>query len=119
MTVTDERTDVVGTVRDYFDGWFDGDVERMRQALHPDLAKRAPERAGLNETSAAWMIDATSRGVGKRNDPDERRIEIVVDDIGEKIASVTVRGAIYLEYVHLIRTDDGWKIVNTLWEPAR
>ena len=28
-------------VRDYFEGWFDGDAARMERALHPELAKRS------------------------------------------------------------------------------
>ena len=34
----------------------------------------------------------------------------------EDIASVTVRSAVYHEYVQLVRTSDGWKIANTLWQ---
>jgi hypothetical protein len=30
------------------------------------------------------------------------------------IANVTVRSAVYREYVQLARTRDGWKIVNAL-----
>ena len=40
MTTTDEQA-IEATVRDYFEGWFDGDAERMERALHPQLAKRA------------------------------------------------------------------------------
>jgi len=29
-----------------------------------------------------------------------------------------VRSAVYREYVHLVRTTDGWKIVNTLYTTA-
>ena len=32
---------VVATVRDYFEGWFDGDPVRMERALHKDLAANA------------------------------------------------------------------------------
>jgi len=31
---------IVGTVLDYFEGWFQGDAIRMERALHPELAKR-------------------------------------------------------------------------------
>jgi hypothetical protein len=32
------------------------------------------------------------------------------------IASVVVRSPVYREYLHLVRTDDGWKILNALWD---
>lgn len=123
MTV-DERAAaeaaVVDAVLDYFEGWFDGDATRMERALHPDLAKRAlePDGRSLDETTAAWMVDATGRGVGRDRDPGDRQIEVTVEDIHATIASATVRSAVYREYVHLARTANGWKIVNTLWAPT-
>jgi hypothetical protein len=34
----------------------------------------------------------------------------------EDIATVTVTSAIYVDYLQLARTRDGWKIVNVLWD---
>jgi hypothetical protein len=118
MTPADEEA-VVACVLDYFEGWFDGDAGRMERALHADLAKRSPTDDGaLDETTAAWMIDATGRGVGRDRDPGDRRIEVAVEDVHGAIANVTVRSAVYREYVQLARTEDGWRIVNTLWAPS-
>jgi hypothetical protein len=120
MTV-DERTAadtaVVDAVLDYFEGWFDGDAGRIERALHPGLAKRGFEKDGrtLDETTAEWMIDATARGVGGSRDPGDRQIEVEVEDVYGTIANVTVRSAVYREYVQLALTPEGWKIVNTLW----
>ena len=36
-------------------------------------------------------------------------------DVHGAIASATVRSAVYREYVQLVRTPEGWKIVNALW----
>jgi hypothetical protein len=55
----------------------------------------------------------TAAGVGK---PDAGAIEITIADVGEEIASVTVLGGPYHEYVHLVRTADGWKVANAIWE---
>jgi hypothetical protein len=109
---------IVDAALDYFEGWFDGDAGRMERALHPDLAKRSLEKDGqkLNETTAEWMIDATARGVGRERDPGDRRIEVDVEDVHGTIANATVHSAVYREYVQLVRTREGWKIVNTLWE---
>ena len=120
MTVDERATAevaIVNTVLDYFEGWFDGDAARMERALHPGLAKRslAQDRRTLNETTADWMIDATGRGVGRERDPGDRQIEVEVEDVYGTIASATVRSAVYREYVQLVRTGDGWKIVNALW----
>jgi hypothetical protein len=109
---------VVDTVLDYFEGWFDGDAGRMERALHPDLAKRSLEKDGrrLSKTTAQWMIDATTRGLGRERDSGDRRIAVEVEDVYGTIAHATVRSAVYREYVQLVRTPEGWKIVNALWE---
>jgi hypothetical protein len=58
------------------------------------------------------MIVMTSQGVGRA---DAGEVEIMIDDVHEDIASVTVIGGPYYEYLHLVRTNDGWKIANALW----
>jgi hypothetical protein len=112
---TAEEAAIVAAVLDYFEGWFGGNAGRMERALHPALAKRSLEQDGrtLNETTAEWMIDATTRGLGRARDPGE--IEVEVEDVHEDIASATVRSAVYREYVQLVRTRDGWKVANVLW----
>ena len=108
-------------ILDYFEGWFDGDAARMKRALHPELAKRpgavSDSVAGrLGTLTAQQMIERTKQGVGKTRDVPDRRIEVDVVDVFGDIASATVRSTVYHEYVHLVRTPDGWKIVNTLWQ---
>lgn len=109
-TVTEQQA-VTATVLDYFEGWFNGDVERMDRALHPALAKRSFElkRTVTKEQMVAW----TAEGEAKSEDPGNIEVEVV--DVYGTIASAVVRSAVYREYVHLVRTDEGWKIVNALW----
>jgi hypothetical protein len=106
-------------VRDYYEGWYDSDPARMERALHPSLAKRGlgqmldPERPQV--TTAQRMIEMTASGEGE-SDGADRTLDIEVDDLYQDIASVTVRAAVYHEYIQLARTPDGWKIVNVLWQ---
>jgi hypothetical protein len=107
---------ITQVARDYFEGWFEGDAVRMKGALHPDLVKRrAGEELGI--TTKERMVELTRRGEGK-GEAGDGRLEIVVEDVRGDIASVTVRSAPYYEYLHLVRTRDGWKIANALWQPA-
>ena len=102
--------------RDYFESWFDADEARMDRVLHPDLVKR---RAGdeLGVTTKERMLELTRDGEG-REDAANRSLEITVDTVGAQIASGTVRSAVYHEVIQLVRTSDGWRIANALWEPA-
>lgn len=115
-----DRELITQTVLDYFEGWFDGDSERMQRALHHDLVKRSPgddQAASLGITTSQQMVEWTELGEGKAYAAD-RHIEIEIQDVYEDIASVLVRSAPYHEYLHLVRTRDGWKIANALWRPT-
>jgi hypothetical protein len=114
VTAADEEA-IVRCILDYFEGWFEGDPERMRRALHPGLAKRALSGEGLDEDSAQGMIDLTAAGGGRRHDSEARRIKVQVVEIYGDIATAVVDSDVYREYLHLVRVDDGWKIVNALW----
>ena len=107
-----DRAAIVATALDYFEGWFDGDAERIDRALHPELVKRGPKRVVTKEQMVAW----TAEGEGKAEDPGPgRRIDVTVVDVHANIASAVVHSDVYREYLHLVRTDDGWKIVGALW----
>jgi hypothetical protein len=116
-----DEDEISAVALDYFDGWFDGDVTRMRRALHPELVKR-PGRVdhsvagALGTLTAQQMIDRTAAGVGRTRDVPDRAIEVEVVDSHGDIASAVVRSAVYHEYLHLVHTRAGWKIVNTLWQ---
>ena len=126
-----DRQAIVDVVHDYFDGWFEGDPVRMERALHLGLAKRAPMAAllalgargdrdpdSLDEDTRQTMVEATRQGIGatRATTPEDRAIEVEIVDVYDWIASVTVRSSIYHEYLHLVRTSNGWKIVNALWQ---
>ena len=115
-----DRAAIVATALDYFEGWFDGDAERMERALHPELAKRSlgqvdPDSPELRSVTKEQMVEWTLAGAGKTDNPSGAPIDVEVIDVHGNIATVVVRSSVYREYLQLIRTGDGWKIVNALW----
>jgi hypothetical protein len=120
MSTVTEQELITRAVLDYMEGWFDGDAARMERAVHWDLVKRRPgedQAASLGVTTAERMVELTMRGEGKAVAAD-RRIDVEIVDVYEDVASVTVRTTPYHEYLHLVRTHDGWKIANVLWRPT-
>jgi Putative lumazine-binding len=114
-----DRKAITATALDYYEGWFDGDADRMTRALHPELAKRGiVPGGGLDTDTARTMIDATAAGVGRSRDVADRDIRIRVDDVHGDIATATITSAVYVDYVHLVRLDGRWQIVNALWARA-
>lgn len=119
----DDAAAIRSCLLDYFEGWFDGDAARMDRALHPGLAKHAlaqgPTRAeALDLTTKDEMVDATRLGRGRDRDVPDRAIQVDIAAVSGDIASVIVHSAVYVEYVLLARTSEGWRITGTLWRWA-
>jgi hypothetical protein len=108
---------VLATALDYFEGWYDADLARIDRALHPQLVKRSPGQVGENPsiTTKERMLDLV-RGGGGADDKTDHPIEVTVVDIHHDIATAVVRSAQYREYLHLLRTPQGWRIVNAFWD---
>src|SRR5262245_21574500 len=115
-----QRASIISTIRDdYYGGWFEGDAARMARAVHPALAKRAldqddPRSGELWDTTAEEMIAATAAGNG-RSRAGTGRVDITIHHAGADIATATAVADQYVDYLHLIRTPDGWRIINALW----
>lgn len=116
-----EKEAITKAALDYIEGWFEGNAERMDRALHSRLAKRmvvpnpqgGPER--FIDLTKDQMVEATGKGGGKAVAPEKRAVKVTVLDIYRGIASVRVDSVAYIDYLHLAKSEGGWKIVNVLW----
>jgi hypothetical protein len=115
MTAAEDVDAVRAAALDYVEGWFDGDGARMQRALHPELVKRDRDQGIVRTLSAQRMIDLTVDGEGRREDADDRQIEIEIDHVSGDIASVTCLCHLYVDLLQLIRVGDEWRIVNAVW----
>ena len=114
MQAVTDSTLVHDAAAAYYEAWFDGDAERMADALHPNLVKRmAGEELGI--TTRERMVELTRGGEGTK-EADDRSLDVQVLDVHGDIASARVRSAVYYEYLHFVRTPAGWKIANALFE---
>ncbi|GGN10531.1 hypothetical protein GCM10009721_43210 [Terrabacter tumescens] len=113
-----DADEVRATALDYFEGWYDADLARVDSALHPRLVKRSVDQVGGRDTGATTkerMLELVRAGAGLEDRTDDP-IEITVVDVHRDIASAVVRSAQYREYLHLLRTPDGWQVVNAFWQ---
>ena len=119
---TADSLSIAKTALNYIEGWYEGNAERMKQSLHPKLAKRrvfVDHETGKTKTQhlSAWhMIMGTRFGGGKATVREDRKNEIIILDIIENNASVKAVSADFIDYLHLARYDGQWRIVNVLWE---
>jgi hypothetical protein len=118
-----DETAIRSVVDDYYLGAYDGDGERMARALHPDLAKRGWHAIGadaprVDPDTFTSMVEWAGSGHGRRPDEADRGYRVEVNDIYGDVAAAVVHAVPYVDYLHLVRTPDGWRIINALWSPA-
>jgi hypothetical protein len=118
MTDEVELDAVKATALDYIDGWYTGDADRMERALHPQLIKRIQRerpdgQLALEQMGPAQLVSATNQGIGKA-DPAPRS-DVGVPDVFGRAASVRIDAGQWVDFLHLTKTQEGWKIVNVLW----
>lgn len=116
----EERTLIEQTARDYIEGWYSADAERMARALHPDMVKRYVDalpggRQVVHSVTRDIMVEMTSSGGGSKTPLDQRNIAVHVLDISGDIAVVKTTSSEYLDLLSLAKCNGRWVIVNVLW----
>jgi len=120
-----KQAEIESVIRDYIEGWYFADPERMKQALHPDLAKRglhvieATGKAHFVHASASSMVEYTRAKLGKLDPGADPEISIRLLEVRDNTASAVVTSVKFVDHVHLALCEGRWQIVNVLWEPAR
>ncbi|KPK85048.1 MAG: hypothetical protein AMS27_08410 [Bacteroides sp. SM23_62_1] len=120
----DEKTvnEIKEAVLNYIEGWYDGDIERMNKALHPELAKRylaaLPQTGNtfIQTLTKAQMMEYTRAGFGKQTPREKLHNEVEVLDVYKGIATAKSVSYDYVDYCHLVKQNGEWKIINVLWE---
>jgi len=116
-----EKAAIEQATRDYIEGWYEGSAERMDNALHPDLTKKGVQiflKTGGTMISMATktnMVEYTRAGLGK-NLEKKQKIEVIILDIFKNTASVKTVSPDFIDYIHLVKWNGEWKIINVLWE---
>ena len=106
---------------DYVQGWYEGDVERVRRSLHPELAKRRILRDShtgeerFRHVSQQLLVDLTRQGGGSDVPVAKRYYDVSILDVSGEIASVRAESYEYVDYLHLALSGGRWMIVNVLY----
>lgn len=102
---------IEATCFDYVDGQLEGDPERVKRALHPDLAKRRilgdtpDERLGLQRMSREALKTPKAEW--------NRSCRIL--DVAGNAAAVRVETPWFVDYFHMGKFGERWVIVNAMW----
>src|SRR5690348_13616142 len=109
QTVQHRQAEDLAAIRqaalDYAQGWYEGDAERMRRSLHPELAKRAILRdpqtgeERFSRLNQQRMVELTQQGGGHDDvPPDQRSYDVAILDVCGDIASVRADTTEYVDY---------------------
>ena len=105
---------------DYIEGWYEGSVDRMTRAVHPELAKRIVRTENgasrIDQMGASALIGGVRAGFGTKTPKAQQLKDVTILDRFENAASVKIVASDWIDYLHLAKVDGRWKIVNVLWE---
>ncbi|MET0466512.1 MAG: nuclear transport factor 2 family protein [Chitinophagaceae bacterium] len=108
---------------DYIESQHMPDTLRMARALHPRMVKRTvwmDQSTGkdyIGETSAEYMIllaESYNKTGGKF--PATPKKEVRLLDVSTRTASVKLIADEWIDYMHLVKINGGWKVINVLWQ---
>ncbi len=89
----------------------------MSQALSPYLAKRRfVSGQEVWDVSKDWMVEATENGKGRIDEPQKGRKEIIILDQTTTMANVKIISNKFIDYLHLVKFNNTWRIINVLWD---
>lgn len=108
---------------DYIESQHTPNPQQMERALHPRLVKRTfwedkeTSKDYVRETSSESMV-ILAESYNKKKDkfPAVPKKEVKFLDISDKTASVKLIADEWIDYMHLVKLNGAWKIINVLWQ---
>jgi hypothetical protein len=107
----------------YIESQHNPDPKLMQDALHPRLVKRsvfknkATQKDYVSEYFAENMIIlAESYNIKGDKFPKNPRKEVKLLDISARAASVKLIADEWIDYMHIVKINGDWKIINVLWQ---
>lgn len=107
----------------YIEGWYGADTARMNAALAESLAKRGfmlshkTNELQIAEATKIQMVQWTSQKPNELEKNPNIKIEIDIIEIGQNIAMVKTITPNFIDYIHMGKYNNEWKIYNVIWEP--
>ena len=108
---------------DYIESQHNVKPEQFERAAHPRMVKRTfwrNKKSGkeyLRETfTDAMILLAETYNQDKDKFPVNPKKEVIILDIFDKIASVKLIADDWVDYMHIVKLNDKWQLVNVLWQ---
>jgi len=108
--------EITALLGDYFDGLYDGDLEKFARVFHPDSHLYSTDGAAITDMSRAQYFELIGSRDSSRSQGLKRHDRIVsIHKSGPDTAHAVVNCAIppryFTDYLTLLKLDGRWQIV--------
>jgi 4-oxalocrotonate tautomerase len=117
--------ELVAAMQLYFDGFYEGDLDTLKQVFHPDCHLISGTGGSLvNEPMADVYARVAGRVSPARNGQPRYDRILSIDLAGPETALVTCRMAVepklFTDYLNFVKLDGRWRIVSKVftWVPV-
>ncbi len=117
---TVENTEVETTILNYIANFFENNFDAMNKSLHPRLAKRGlnPDGTFSDDFPPEKLKELMLTKPKFQREHQSNVVEAIT--IYGNMASASLRTGYpklrWTEYMHLLKQDGHWKIINVFWE---
>lgn len=106
---------ILALLQDYFDGLYEGDVEKLRSLFHDDAwLKGNNYRKSRDEWLQAVAARPMPKDEGMEYAFNTMSLEIIGDQAMAKI-DAPLMAAHFIDFLGLLKEDGEWKIVNKMY----
>ncbi|MEW7290648.1 nuclear transport factor 2 family protein [Aquimarina sp. 2304DJ70-9] len=118
-----DSLDIKQVALDYIESQHNVNPDQFERAAHPRMVKRtfwtnkSTKKEYVRETfkDAMVLLAETYNQNGDRF-PENPKKEVVILDVFDKIASVKLIADEWVDYMHIVKLNGKWAIVNVLWQ---
>jgi hypothetical protein len=119
---TAEDVAIKKTITNYIENFFENNYDKMKESLHPRLAKRGFNSPGSNKLSDDFPPEKLKELMSTKQKFEVGLQSNIVENITVygNMASACLRTGYprtrWVEYIHLLKQEETWKIINVFWE---
>lgn len=118
-----DSLDIRQVALDYIESQHHVKPEQFERAAHPRMVKRTfwtDKKTGkeyLRETfTDAMILLAETYNQDGDKFPESPKKEVIILDIYDKTASVKLIADDWIDYMHIVKLNGKWQLVNVLWQ---
>jgi len=118
-----DSLDIKQVALDYIESQHNVKPDQFERAAHPRMVKRTfwtNKKTGkeyIRETfTDAMILLAETYNVDKDKFPVPPKKEVIILDVYDKVASVKLIADDWIDYMHIVKLNGKWQLVNVLWQ---